>query len=92
MKTTIYTAISKRIGWEQQTVPVPSIDRAYELLEEVGKEYEFAFEEVFRINRFAKVDSNELEIEAMNVIHRAFMHGEQIFRNKFVDEELSNHH
>ncbi|WP_017258423.1 hypothetical protein [Pedobacter arcticus] len=79
---TVYTAISKKIGWEG-TATIPTIAEAKELKELVQKADAYAFEKVFRIHRFASHDQlSEANEEAMKIIYEAFCLGDPIFRAK----------
>ena len=78
---TVYTQISKKIGWEGKA-SIPSILEANQLLELVKKEDEYAFEKVFTIHRFAPSGTSVEHSEAMNIIFEAYKKGEQIFKRK----------
>ncbi|WP_448672421.1 hypothetical protein [Sphingobacterium multivorum] len=78
----IYSDISKRIGWDKDTkVSIPSLDEAKELHNEVmvNKSIE-AYESVFRYHRFAPLpDGGEDEI-AMRYIQDAYLEGRSFFQ------------
>ncbi len=78
----IYSDISKRIGWDEGTkVPIPSVDEAKALHNEVmiNKSID-AFETVFRYHRFCpQPDGGEDEI-AMRYIHSTYLDGKCFFQ------------
>lgn len=79
---TVYTAISKKIGWEGKAT-IPTIAEATELKGLVQKEDAYAFEKVFKIHRFASYEQlSESNEEALKIIYEAFCLGESIFRAK----------
>lgn len=78
----IYSDISKKIGWDQDTkVSIPSVQEAKELQNEVmvNKSAE-AYETVFRYQRFCpSPDGGEDEI-AMRYIHSTYLDGKHFFQ------------
>lgn len=78
----IYSDISKRIGWDKDTkLSIPSLDEAKELHNEVmvNKSID-AYESVFRYHRFAPLpDGGEDEI-AMRYIQDAYLEGRSFFQ------------
>ena len=77
----IYSEISKRIGWEGHCA-IPSVETAGELLCSVaGMHCREAFEMAFKIHRFAPLPGTEGELEAMNIIHEAYVKGARHFRS-----------
>lgn len=78
----IYSVVSKRIGWEGAE-KIPSLVIAQTLHERIVKYKDVgAFESVFAINRFAPSPQTFEESQAMNEINKAFIAGEQIFRDQ----------
>jgi hypothetical protein len=74
-----YSEISKRIGFEGKA-SIPTLQHAIELLRKVHDDKsEEAFEEVFKIHRFAESPDNDSDIDTMNVIMDAFTVGKKIF-------------
>ncbi len=71
----IYSEISKRIGWDKKTVSIPTVERARELYDAVNKEDLNAFETVFNIHRFAASGTNETESMALQIILHAYKLG-----------------
>lgn len=69
----IYSAISKEIGWEPRSVVEPSLTKANELLEKVKNEDLNAFKEVFMLNRFLPLASSSVIVA--NIISEAFYLG-----------------
>lgn len=86
---TVYTAISKSIGWDnpQIFVTYPSIEDAKVLLEEVSNKNKGSFYTVFRLYRFGGFAKSEQEVEVVNIIHHAYQIGEEIWRK--VEEPAS---
>ncbi|MEN5434122.1 hypothetical protein ABE545_10805 [Sphingobacterium faecium] len=77
----IYSEISKRIGWDKDTkVSIPSIEDARDLHHEVMvNKSEEAYETVFRYQRFApSADGGDDEV-AMRFIHVAYEEGRRFF-------------
>ncbi len=78
----IYSNISKRIGWQGHCA-IPSLKTARELLREVEVNHrQSAFEMVFKIHRFASTPETDAEREAMGVIWNAFFIGRDIFQKQ----------
>jgi len=81
----VYSDISKRIGWEGSS-SIPSVELAQELLEKVTRQHcQVAFEQVFRIHRFAPTSETEEEYEAMLIIYEAYTKGTSIFNRPYYD-------
>lgn len=79
---TVYTAISKKIGWEGKA-EIPGVREAQLLSSLVARADAYAFEKVFKIHRFASCDQlSEAKEEAMKIIFEAFCIGEAIFKAK----------
>ncbi len=75
----IYTQISKRIGWNGYCA-IPSAGTAAELLHSVKyHQCESAFELAFKIHRFAPSPENAQETLSMFIINEAYTKGKQIF-------------
>ena len=78
----VYSVVSKRIGWEG-TEKIPSLVIAQTLHERIVKYKNVgAFESIFAIHRFAPSPQTFEEGQAMNEINKAFIAGEQIFRDQ----------
>ncbi len=78
----VYSIVSKRIGWEGAE-KIPSLVIAQTLHERIVKYKDAsAFESVFAIYRFAPSPQTFEEGQAINEIHKAFIAGEQIFREQ----------
>lgn len=78
----IYSYISTKIGWEKgKTVPIPSVEEAKNLHNEVMvNESSEAYEAVFRYQRFCpSPDGGDDEI-AMRYIFDAFLEGKRFFQ------------
>lgn len=76
----LYSEISKRIGWADKKVAIPSITEAKALNNEVlvNKSID-AFEKVFTLHRFAPTpDGGEDEV-AMKLIFEAYTEGRKFF-------------
>lgn len=78
---TVYTQISKKIGWDGRA-SIPTMTEAERLLELVKQEDESAFEAVFRIHRFAANAGSNDDVEAMNLIYTAFITGSNIWNKQ----------
>lgn len=77
-----YSEISKRIGWNGKA-DIPSLEKANELLAKVRNNNDAdAFEQVFKIYRFAQAPVGEQETLALNVIIEAYRIGTDIFQYK----------
>ena len=78
----IYSEISKKIGWDRETkVSIPTIEEAKELHNEVIlKQSQIAFETVFRIHRFAPTPDGGEDAVAMGYIHDAYVNGQTYFK------------
>lgn len=77
----IYSEISKRVGWDRDTkVSIPTIDEAKELHHDVMVNQSVdAYESVFRYHRFAPTpDGGEDEV-AMKLIYEAYTEGRRFF-------------
>lgn len=79
---TVYSEISKKIGWDKDTkVSIPTVNEAKELHNEVLiNQSEEAFENVFRIHRFAPTPDGGEDSVAMGYIHDAFVNGQKFFK------------
>ncbi len=78
-KMSIYSDISKQIGWENQSVSTPTITRVEELEKMALAGDEAAFEALFRLNRFFSA-SNEHEVTISNRIYDAFGKSQGVFQ------------
>lgn len=76
---TVYTAMSKEIGWDHRDVSIPSLGRAETLLNQVRNHNRIAFRHVFLCNRFCPVPTNQEQEDSMKVIFQAFTEGRTIF-------------
>lgn len=76
---TVYTAISKQLGWTARVVTIPNITEAANLLSLVKKQDAYAFKKVFLVHRFAPNGVTEAHSEAMKIILEAFVVGQAIF-------------
>lgn len=76
-----YSDISKKIGWDDRKVSIPTLKEAEQLHDEVlNLRSESAFEHVFVIHRFApSPDGFGEDFEAMKLVNEAFTFGTQIF-------------
>ncbi len=76
----VYTAISKKIGWQGQA-RIPSLTVARSLLMQITKYKDVrAFEAVFAIHRFAPSPQTVEEGLAMNEVNKAFHRGRKDFQ------------
>ncbi len=76
MIQSFYTKFSKEIGRSTRLIPIPALKKAQDLyLKAVTKKDPAAFKEVFEIHRLAPSPGNKDEVEAINVIHHAFIEG-----------------
>lgn len=76
-----YSDISKKIGWDDRKISIPTLKEAEQLHDEVlNLRSESAFEQVFIIHRFAPIpDGFGEDFEAMKFINQAFTFGTQTF-------------
>ena len=75
-----YVEISKMIGWEGRPIPIPSVEAAQTLYDEVmNDKSETAYMTVFRYNRYCRSAENEDQISAQNMIFKAFTEGRKFF-------------
>lgn len=79
---TIYSELSKKIGWDKDTkVSIPTLFEAKELYQEVMiNESVGAYEQVFRIHRFAPTPDGGEDSVAMGYIHDAYVKGQKFFK------------
>lgn len=76
----IYSDISKRIGWEGHCA-IPSPETAKELHDAVVNDHcQEAFEMVFKIHRFSPSPETDEEYQASNLIWKAYKAGSQLFK------------
>lgn len=76
---TIYTQISKQIGWEGSSV-IPTLETAQNLHLKVTEEKcQLAFKQVFIIYRFAELSATRMEAKAMALIEDAYSIGRKQF-------------
>lgn len=68
-----YSKISKSLGWEKREVPLPTIERANELVKRAMRKDLEAFRELFTINRFSPSPQNMTEAEALGIIVDGFI-------------------
>ena len=78
----IYREISKKIGWDKDTkVSIPTLEEARELHNDVLiDESVEAYENVFRIHRFAPTPDCGEDEQAMKWIHEAYVYGQSLFK------------
>ena len=77
----IYTQVSKSIGYESEPIDLPTLLEAEELYKEVVTGLsEQAFTKVFKLHRFGKSPENYEQQEIQNVITAAFTEGSKYFR------------
>lgn len=78
---TTYSELSKKIGWEKGTkVSIPSLEEARELHNEVLLNHDVsAYEQVFRIARFAPNPDGGEDEQAYRLIYEAFSEGRRLF-------------
>lgn len=70
----LYSVISKRLGWKRPPdVVIPGVEKAKELRAKAEAGDAAAFEEIFRIHRFAESPETEEEAKAIEEIHEAFV-------------------
>lgn len=76
----LYSELSKKIGWDAKKVNIPSIEEAKALHNEVlvNKSID-AFETVFKIHRFAPTPDGGEDSVACNLIFEAFTLGRKFF-------------
>ena len=88
MRKSIYTRISKSLGWEAAIGdPIPTIEKAKELKKQVEDKSQVAFKKVFEIHRFSANPVNNDECEAMEIIGSAFRIGSRTFKDMYDDED-----
>ena len=80
MMGNLYSVISKRLGFEPRKVAIPSLQRAQGLRKAAEGGDEAAFEELFKIHRFAESPESEKEAAAIEEIHEAFVKCSPKFR------------
>lgn len=85
----IYSEISKRIGWEPKEVSIPTIEKAKDLYVKTHNGNPEAFEQVFMIHRFSKSPTTDEECQAMKWVYDAYKNGTVIF-SKIADSEDFN--
>jgi len=73
----VFSQISKKLGFQGPQVPMPTFEQARELSEKVFNDDRQAFEEVFRIYRFAGVEDFVRDIEISDIIFVAFVYGRE---------------
>lgn len=83
MRQSVYTIISKRIGFNGSPIHIPQQHIADALYEKVKGGDRDAFEAVFRYYRYGLSPENDTERLAANTIMAAYQIGEQIFRNTY---------
>lgn len=76
----VYTSMSKSLGWDEKEVSYPTIEEAKRLKERVISGDREAFYKVFELNRFASLDCSEEEFQVSNIIYDAFTEGSRIWR------------
>ena len=79
MIESVYSDISKRIGWDKKTVSIPSMEEIEELGSNAKERDSTAFTSLFSINRFAE-PKNEDEIKRLNKAVEYFRETEKLFR------------
>jgi hypothetical protein len=68
----IYSNISKSIGWDERNVKIPSIEDSKMLVKLAEDEDDInAFKTIFSIVRFGKTN-NEKDVESMNILYSSF--------------------
>lgn len=77
----MYSVISKRLGFQKiEGVAIPNVEKAKELRAKAEAGDTAAFEEIFRIHRFAESPETEEGIKAIEEIHAAFVEVSPKFR------------
>ncbi len=77
----VYTATSKRVGWDEKKVDLPTMQRAQELLVLVrdNKDQE-AFYEVFNIHRHCESPTTDEGHAILNIICESYQEGQKHFQ------------
>lgn len=74
--------ISKRVGWVDQVIEVPPIDKLIDLRKKVlADNCEKSYEEIMRINRFAEIPDTIEGLKAMRILNETWLDGKKIFVN-----------
>lgn len=86
MKQSVYTKISKELGHRGYPIPPPTKEIAQGLLNEMNqlKPGLSFFEVVFKLHRHCRSGETEEEIEAMNLIQKAFIKGRSYFEKQYI--------
>lgn len=81
MEQSIYTQISKSIGWQGEPIDLPTLEDAEKLFKAVTEQQSTeAFRKVFKFYRFAKSPENYAQEEVSSLIHEAFTSGSKFFK------------
>lgn len=80
MEPSVYTKVSKQIGWGGTPIKLPNKERAQKLLDRVELGHVDSFTEVFRYYRFAYSPVNDEEREVLEIISEAYNAGCKIFK------------
>lgn len=78
--SSIYTNISKQLGWDPRTVEFPTLEHAKELSEKASTGDRDAFYEIFKFNRFLTSPETPEQEEVCNEIYKAFNQHSHLFR------------
>lgn len=89
MRQSVYTKISKSLGWENiRAVPIPTIEEANQLFANIEHNHcQTSFRLVFERYRFCPTPEDNDEVAAMEIIIGAFHLGNKIFSKKYDDDE-----
>lgn len=75
----IYSDISKRVGWDGQTLRFPTLQEAVQLRIAVASKDEAAFEKVFRYHRFLPSATNDDDRKVQTELWFAYKEGTRLF-------------
>lgn len=85
MQQSVFTQISKLVGFVAKTVDYPTKEKAIELRSEVNQGdptlSRYAFIEVMKIYRFAPAPDTPEQSDILNIICDVYKEGEVIYRN-----------
>ncbi len=71
----IYSDISKKIGYDHSSLPYPTKEEAQEILNKVNNKDLEAFEMAFRYYRFLPIPTDTYKQEALDLIVHAYKMG-----------------
>lgn len=87
MEQSVYTALSKKIGWDERSMLYPTLEEAKKLYEGVVGGDREAFYKVFEMHRHLHSPTDAAQVKIINLIFHAYTHGQDHWRN--VEEPFS---